>query len=100
MGRHGQAFTTFGDYSVNLFEHIKYDRTPPSRALYDVGAAAIVKNPAWATPRRQGAPELVGKQWQDRVGNTRMITIWENFNRDAIIADFARTLQSPVIATP
>lgn len=100
MGRHGEAFTTFGDYSVNLFAHIKFDRTPPSRALYDVGAAAILKNPAWATSRRQGAPALVGTQWEDRVGNTRMITIWENFNRDAIVADFVRTLQSPVVARP
>ena len=41
MGRHGEAFSTFGDYSVNLFAHIKFDRTPPSRALYDVGAAAV-----------------------------------------------------------
>lgn len=100
MGRHGEAFTTFGDYSVNLFAHIRFDRTPPSRALYDVGAAAILKNPAWASARRQGAPALVGKQWEDRSGNTRMITIWENFNRDAIVGDFARTLQHPVVAKP
>ena len=99
MGRHGEAFTTFGDYSVNLFAHIKFDRTPPSRALYDVGAAAILKNPAWASARRQGAPALVGKQWEDRVGNTRMITIWEDFNRDAIVADLVRTLEHPVVAT-
>ena len=100
MGRHGEAFSTFGDYSVNLFAHIKFDRTPPSRALYDLGAAAIVKNPSWASSRRQGAPELVDTTWQDRTDNPRTITIWENFDRDAIVADFVRTLQSPAIATP
>ena len=100
MGRHGEAFTTFGDYSVNLFAHITFDRTPPSRALYDVGAVAILKNPAWASARRQGAPALVGKHWEDRADNPRTIVIWENFDRDAIVADFARTLEHPVVATP
>lgn len=100
MGRHGVAFSTFGDYAVNLFAHIEFDRTPPSRALYDVGAAAILKNPAWATSRRQGAPSLVGKTWEDRADNTRKIVIWANFDRDAIVADFVRTLEKPVVATP
>jgi inosine-uridine nucleoside N-ribohydrolase len=100
MGRHGVAFSTFGDYSVNLFAHIEFDRTPPSRALYDVGAAAILKNPAWATSRRQGAPALVDTRWEDRADNTRKIVIWENFDRDAIVADFVRTLEKPVVATP
>lgn len=100
MGRHGVAFSTFGDYAVNLFAHIAFDRTPPSRALYDVGAAAILKNPAWATSRRQGAPSLVGKRWEERADNSRTIVIWENFDRDAIVADFVRTLEKPVVATP
>ncbi len=100
MGRHGVAFSTFGDYAVNLFAHIEFDRTPPSRALYDVGAAAILKNPAWATSRRQGAPALVDTHWEDRADNTRKIVIWENFDRDAIVADFVRTLEQPVVATP
>ena len=100
MGRHGETFSTFGDYSVNLFAHIAFDRTPPSRALYDLGAAAIVKHPSWASSRRQGAPELVGKNWEDRTDNRRIITIWENFDRDAIVADFVRTLEHPVVATP
>lgn len=100
MGRHGEAFSTFGDYSVNLFAHIQFDRTPPSRALYDVGAVAVVKNPAWASSRRQGAPALIDKNWQDRADNPRTIVIWENFDRDAIVADFVRTLEKPVVATP
>ena len=53
-GRHGGTFTTFGDYPVNLFEHITPDGTPPSRALFDMAAAAILKNPAWA--RREEIP--------------------------------------------
>ncbi len=100
MGRHGQAFSTFGDYAVNLFAHIEFDRTPPSRALYDVGAVAIVKNPAWASSRRQGAPALLGKTWEDRAQNPRTVVIWEHFNRDAIVADFVRTLEHPVVARP
>jgi purine nucleosidase len=100
MGRHGEAFGTFGDYSVNLFAHIEFDRTPPSRALYDVGAVAVLKNPAWASSRRQGAPALIDTRWQDRADNSRTIVIWENFDRDAIVADFARTLANPLVAKP
>lgn len=100
IGRHGEAFSTFGDYSANLFAHIEFDRTPPSRALYDVGAVAILKNPAWASSRRQGAPALIGTRWEDRSDNPRTIVIWENFDRDAIVGDFVRTLEHPIVARP
>jgi purine nucleosidase len=99
-GRHGGTFHTFGDYSVNLFEHIKLDGTPPSRALYDMAAAAIVKNPAWARAQEQPAPALVGEKWEERSNNTRRVTIWTHFEREPILADFFRTLQHPVIAKP
>ena len=94
-GRHGNAFTTFGDYSVDLFAHITLDGTPPSRALYDVGALAVLKNPSWARSRTVPAPALVGPRWEERPSNPRRITIWEHFDRDAIVADFAATLSGP-----
>ncbi len=97
-GRHGTAFSTFGDYSIDLFAHIALDGTPPSRALYDMAAAAILKNPAWATSRTQPAPALVGDKWEERPDNPRRITIWEQFDRDAIVADFFATMENPVIS--
>lgn len=100
MGRHGVAFRTFGDYAVNLFEHIEYSGNPPSRALYDVAAAAILKHPAWGRARQHPAPALVGGQWEERPGNPRLITIWEHFDRDAIMADFFASLEHHVAATP
>ncbi len=99
-GRHGGAFHTFGDYAVNLFEHIDYSGDPPSRALYDMAAAAILKNPSWAQARQQPAPALVGREWEERPDNARSITVWEHFDRDAIMADFYRTLEQPVLAAP
>ena len=100
MGRHGEAFQTFGDYAVNLFEHIDYNGDPPSRALYDMAAVAILKRPAWASARQQPAPALVGDVWEERPTHPRQITIWEHFDRDAIMADFYRVLQHPVLARP
>ena len=97
-GRNGGQFTNFGDYSVDLFDHIQMNGTPPSRALYDMAAVAIVKNPAWAHPRRIGAPQLVSSKWVDRPKNTRTITVWENFDRDAILADFYATMDRPILA--
>ncbi len=94
MGRHDLAFETFGDYSVNLFEHIDYSGDPPSRALYDMAAVAILKNPSWAAVRSIPAPILRDNAWVDRPQNTRTITLWENFDRDAIMADFYQTMDT------
>jgi len=91
-GRHGGEFVTFGDYSVNLFEHSHYYGTPPSRALFDLAAVAIVKNPAWAISHEIPAPILINNQWVERPDNSRKITVWENFDRDAIIADLFASL--------
>jgi hypothetical protein len=93
VGRHGGEFTTFGDYSIDLFHHIELSGDPPSRALFDMAAVAIVKHPAWATRIRIPAPILDGGTWRDRPGNPRSIVIWENFNRDAIVADFFATMR-------
>lgn len=87
-GRHGGEFYCFGDYSVNLFEHIDYHGNPPARALFDMAAVAIVKNSTWAEKHSIPAPIFINNQWVDRAINPRAITIWENFNRKAIINDF------------
>lgn len=94
-GRHGGEFRTFGDYSIDLFEHIELHGTPPSRALYDMAAVAIVKEPSWATARRIPAPRLVNGKWVDRPENPRTITIWENFSRERILSDFYRVMDNP-----
>ena len=97
-GRNGGSFTTFGDYSVNLLEHVRMSGDPPSRALYDMAVLAIVKNPAWAEARTIGAPILAGKVWQDRPDNPREIVIRENFDKNAIIDDFYATVQNYCLA--
>jgi purine nucleosidase len=97
-GRNGGTFATFGDYSVNLFDHIDLHGTPPSRALYDMAAVAIVKNPAWARPRRIPAPKLAAGKWSERPDNARTIVLWENFDREAIMRDFYATMERPLIA--
>jgi len=97
VGRHGGEFSTFGDYSIDLFRHADLYGDPPSRALFDMAAVAIVKNPAWATPVEIPAPILVDGKWQDRPDNPRTITLWENFDRDAILADFFATMRDYVL---
>ncbi len=92
-GRHGGTFTNFGDYSVDLFDHIELYGDPPSRALFDMAAVAIVKNPAWASPRSIPAPMLQDGKWTERQDNEREIILWENFARAAIIADFFVTMK-------
>jgi purine nucleosidase len=91
-GREGGTHETFGDYSVALFEHIELHGDPPSRALFDMAAVAIVKNPEWATARRLPAPRLEAHGWVDRPGHPRTITVWENFDSAAIMEDFYATM--------
>jgi purine nucleosidase len=99
-GRHGGTFTTFGDYSVNLFEHITLDGPTPSRALFDMAAAAILKNPVWARREEIPAPALVGDRYVPSTTNPRRITLWTHFDRDAILADFFATMDQPVLVSP
>jgi purine nucleosidase len=91
-GRHGGKFKTFGDYSVNLFEHAEMHGTPPSRALFDMAAVAILKNPEWAQKVKIVAPRLAGYEWRSVGQTTDSIWIWENFNRDAIVEDMFKSL--------
>jgi hypothetical protein len=92
-GRDGGTYATFGDYSVALFERIQLNGNPPSRALYDMAAVAIVKNPAWATARRIPAPKLEAAGWVERPGHSRTVTVWENFDGPAIMRDFYASME-------
>ena len=100
VGRHGGEFRTFGDYSIDLFEHIELNGNPPSRALYDMAAVALVKDPSFASARRIPAPRLVNGKWIERPDNRRTITLWENFARERILADFYRVMDEPRLARP
>ncbi len=87
-GRHGNSFSNFGDYSVDLFKHIEYGDEAKIRSLFDMAAVAIVKDPTWASAREIPCPVYIDKQWVEQPANLRKILVWENFNRDKIIADF------------
>lgn len=94
-GRHGGTFSNFGDYSVNLFEHIEYHDSIQSRALFDMVAVAVVKNPEWGTQRQIPAPVLIENMWVERPENPRKITVWENFDRKMIMDDFYSVMEKP-----
>ena len=91
-GRHGGSFIHFGDYSVNLLSNVDLYYDPPSRALYDMAATAILKNPEWAEARTIPAPTLENGIWRERPENSRKIVIRENFNQKMIVDDFYRTI--------
>ena len=99
-GRHGGNFTTFGDYSVNLFSHVELYGSPPSRALFDMVAVAILKKPAWATATTIDAPALKKDQWTLRPNNDCKITLWENFNSKVIKTDFYQSLKNYTLVRP
>lgn len=96
-GRKGGHFYNFGDYSLNLWytRYDFYDWESPALALFDVCTIAILKNPEWAEARIIPAPILnENGEWIERPDNERKITVWENFNRDAIIGDFFSTMNN------
>ena len=96
-GRHGGEFSTFGDYSVNLFSNVELYGDPPSRALFDMVAVAVVKNPDWGTRNIIAAPIMENETWVERPDNSRKVTIWEDFSVNAILDDFFETMKNPAI---
>ena len=92
-GRHGGAFANFGDYAVSLFENIGLRQETDSRALFDMAAVAIVKNPTWAKSRVIPAPILRDRRWVERPDNARKIVLWEDFDRDKIMEDFYHSME-------
>ena len=93
-GRHGGSFTKFGDYAYNLFTKIDLHGDPPSRALFDVVAVAILKNTSWGASKTIPAPVLVNEEWEEQPENKRKIVVWENFDDTAILEDFYSTMNS------
>ncbi len=94
-GRHGGKFSTFGDYSVDLFKHIHYSDSTQSRALFDMVAVAILKNPEWGKQQELPAPILVDNQWVDRPANSRKVILWEDFDKEKIMTDFYSVMRNP-----
>ena len=86
-GRHGGEFNNFGEYSANLFAHIDLHGNPPSRAMFDMVALAVIKNESWGQKTEIPAPKLIENGWVDQPENKNKIIVWENFNGVAIIGD-------------
>lgn len=94
IGRHGGKFYCFGDYSNNLFGHCTFHGEEQYRALFDMAAVAIVKNPMWAKTTIIPAPLMIDEKWIDRPENDRKIKMWEYFHRDAIMKDFMESVRN------
>lgn len=92
-GRAGGSFHTFGDYSVDLFDHINFRNEDRSRAIFDVVAVAILKNPDWGDRIEMPCPRYTDEGWIDQPENPRKIGLWKNFDEAGIKADFYRSLQ-------
>lgn len=92
IGRHGGEFYSFGAYSINLFEHVDFYGDPPSRALFDMAAVAIVKNAGWAKSTLITRPTMVDKKWVTQPNDLPKITLWENFDKEKILQDFYRSM--------
>jgi len=92
-GRHGGAFHSFGDYSVDLFRHIQELEEGCYRSLFDLAAVAIVKDPSWAEAREVPCPLYLSNTWVEQPENDRKILVWENFDSDAIVSDLYNTLE-------
>ena len=92
--RDGKLFTNFGDYSVDLFKHIRYSTTPPDRALFDLVPLSLLRQPAWGQRTRVTNPVYTAEGFKTDTTNvpTREVIVWENFNRNAIIEDFFRVM--------
>ena len=100
-GRHGGEFSTFGDYSVSLFQHIfdhvEHPGDKKTRPLFDMVAVAILKNKAWGEQKEIPAPVLINNAWVDQPDNSRKIILWENFDKTGLLGDFYRAMENPTL---
>lgn len=98
VGRNGGEFDNWGDYSAHLFETYGMYGSPPSRALFDMAAVAILKNPEWAERNIIPAPilDIEADKWVDRPDNGRKLVLWEWFDIYGIVNDFFQTMDNPV----
>lgn len=94
-GRSGGTFSRFGDYSVDLFNNIGKEL----RSLFDLVALAVLKEPSWGQTEVIPAPLYENDAWTERPSNTRTVTIWGDFNRNAIINDFFDSIENYVLPT-
>jgi inosine-uridine nucleoside N-ribohydrolase len=94
VGRHGNKFSNFGDYSVDLFKNMRDE----SRALFDMAAVAIVKDSSWAEASSIPCPKYANGKWIQRPENPRKITLWENFDKEEIMKDFYNSIENYVLA--
>ena len=94
VGRHGNEFSCFGDYSIDLFKNMKDE----SRALFDMAAVAIVKNPAWARASKIPSPQYVKGKWIERPENLHKIILWQDFDKNRIMKDFYHSMEHYVLA--
>ena len=92
-GRHGGTFERFGEYSCDLFRHIRVG-SDESRSLFDLTAPAILKNPAWGHRSEIPASEFIDGYWYPLDGPHRTVTLWEDFDKEAILGDFLTTLSA------
>ncbi|MRI00216.1 nucleoside hydrolase [Kriegella sp. EG-1] len=98
IGRHDGMFKNFGDYSVSLFKNIEaHDGESYTRALFDMVAVAILKNPEWGQSKTIATPIFIDGKWVERPNNSRKIKLWENFKKEALLTDFFNTMEN---ATP
>lgn len=95
-GRDGKKYSSFGDYSIALFEQGNRHSATEPRPLYDVAAVAIVKNSNWAKSTKITAPQYIDGEWKNNSENQRTIILWENFNKNAIIRDFFETMNHAI----
>jgi len=59
---------------------------------------SVLKNPEWGETKSIPCPILIENEWVERPNNRRQILLWENFDRDAVLADFYETMENPVFA--
>jgi inosine-uridine nucleoside N-ribohydrolase len=98
-GRNGGFFNNWGDYSAHLFETYGMYGSPPSRALFDMAAVAILKNPEWAERKTIPAPilDIEADRWVEQPENERKLVLWEWFDIYGIMNDYFQTMENPVI---
>lgn len=95
-GRNGGFFHCFGDYAIDLWNHIDLYGESRSRSLFDLAAVSVTAHPHWAKQYETEAPlwneDL--KTWQQDSLNPHKIILWQYFEKDSILNDFFNSMDT------
>ena len=86
------SFDQFGDWVLHRWNN---GDVPDPKQIWDLGALIPLVDPGLATPTDYGAPDVSGGELVPRPDNENRVTVWDDFDAEASIAQLLDAVRTP-----